>query len=380
MRSITFFPVGNGNFCLIKVGDTTIVFDICDTEEETSLERLKPFLREEDGVYYLDVLCISHGDEDHCGGFAKFREEIDDGTLVVGAIWHSDYDRTKVKKEDEVLPEDYLALKDEIDRRKEISSPSYGDIQVPLVTGVDESYAFEGLEKPEGFSLDVLNPFEDEDEEDRDVNDMSLVINLEVSGLSLLFPGDTGSGVWQERIIPYLEDGNDDLAQAPILVVSHHGSYTFFGKTREEVRDADPYPDNYEALDFIQPGYLIISAESRFPTSRDSSGDSPPHYAAWKWYHKWFRDNRDVAEDDKHPESFRYTSEGYVRLEYGDDGWDFIDDWSPGDGDSDEGDSGNSSDNGSSSSGRTPGEAALIIAGRRRPSSRPVEYGEQLPL
>ena len=330
MRNITFFPVGNGNFCLIKVGDTTIVFDICDTEEETALERLKPFLREEDGVYYLDVFCNSHGDKDHCGGFAEFKKEIDNGTLVIGAIWHSDYDRTKVEDEDD-LPEDYLALKDEIDRRKAISNPSYGDIEVPLVAGVDETYAFEGLEKPDDFSLEVLNPFEDEDEEDRDVNDMSLVINLEVSGLSLLFPGDTGSRVWQERIIPYLEDGNDDLAQAPILVVSHHGSYTFFGKTREEVRDADPYPDNYEALDFIEPENLVISAESRFPTSRDSSGDSPPHYAAWKWYHKWFRDNRDVAEDDKHPESFRYTSDGHVRLEYGDDGWDWNDDWAPDD-------------------------------------------------
>ena len=73
-------------------------------------------------------------------------------------------------------------------------------------------------------------------------------------------------------------------------------------------------------------------AEARFPTSRDQSGDTPPHYSAYKWYHKWFRENRGVSEDDKHPDEFKYTADSHIRLEHGNDGWNWVDDWSPDDG------------------------------------------------
>ncbi len=127
--SITFFQVGNGNFTLISVDDINIVVDINGTEEKTSLEMLRPFLPEEDGTLRLDVLCITHGDLDHCGGFAEFKEEIDEGRLVVGEIWHPNYDRTLVSDD---LPDDYLALYDEIMRRREIQGDEYGDVEVPL--------------------------------------------------------------------------------------------------------------------------------------------------------------------------------------------------------------------------------------------------------
>src|SRR5829696_3462408 len=108
-----------------------IVVDINGTEEKSSLEILKPFLPERNGKHHLDVLCITHGDLDHCGGFAEFKKEIDEERLVVGEIWHSNYDRTQVI-EPSKLPEDYLTLREEILRRRAAKNTEYGDLEVPL--------------------------------------------------------------------------------------------------------------------------------------------------------------------------------------------------------------------------------------------------------
>lgn len=333
--SITFFRVGNGNFTLIKTDDVNIVIDLKGTEEKTSLEVLRPFLPEENGVLRLDVLCVTHGDQDHCGGFAEFKEEMDEGKLIVGEIWHPNYDRTLVTEEKD-LPEDYLKLHEEIMRRRGVEGNEYGDVEVPLTAWDDEGAAFVAVPKPDEFSMKVLSPYiKDEGDRDWDVNDVSLVLNLEVLELSILFPGDSSAKTWQERIIPYTLSKEEmrDWAEAIILVASHHGSYSFFGEDRDAVREADPYPDNYEALDKIGPDLLLVSAERRFPTSRDQSGQQPPHYGAYKWYHKWYRENHGVAEDDKHPDRFKYSADGHLRLEHGDDGWNWIDDWSPPDDD-----------------------------------------------
>lgn len=331
MRTITHFSVGNGNCSVIEAEDFVMIIDLNKTEDkESSYELLKPFFRDKDGTDCIDVLYITHGDEDHCLGFKKFKEELDNDSLIIGSIWHQDYDRTiNEKKKD--LPKDYLELQDEINRRKEIDTPEFGDIQKALKSKDDEDDAFDGIEKPDDFKLNVLSPFEDDDEgsEDYTHNDLSLIIKFEVSGKTILYTGDSCSKYWQDRIIPDLLEDSDynDWAEAEILEVGHHGSYDFFGEDRESVRDEDDEPDNYEALDRIKPDDLIISAKNKFPLNGDSSGEDPPHYAAWKWYHKWFRDNHEVEEDDKHPEQYKYTSEGNVRLEFEDNNWKWVEDW-----------------------------------------------------
>ena len=343
--SITFFKVGNGNFTLIQVDGVNVVVDINGTKEEegtggkTALEMLRPFLPVDGGVRRLDVLCITHGDQDHCGGFAEFKEEIDAGRLAVGEIWHSNYDRTLVTEESK-LPKDYLALRAEILRRRRCGSSRYGDVEVPLSAWQDESAAFSAARRPDGFSMKVLSPYyKDKGDRDWQVNDVSLVLNIEVLGLNVLHPGDSSAKTWQERIIPYTlrRPGMEGWARAEILVASHHGSYSFFGENRDAVREADPYPDNYEALNFVEPDHLLVPAEKRFPTSRDKSGEDPPHYSAYKWYHKWFRENRGVSEYTLHPDEFKYTADGHVRLERSSDGWHWVDDWSPPDDDGDGG-------------------------------------------
>eukprot|EP01029_Cantina_marsupialis_P024138 TRINITY_DN6137_c0_g4_i1.p1 TRINITY_DN6137_c0_g4~~TRINITY_DN6137_c0_g4_i1.p1 ORF type:complete len:371 (+),score=58.71 TRINITY_DN6137_c0_g4_i1:589-1701(+) len=329
MKKITHFNVGNGSCCLVETTDFVMIVDLNKTEDKnSSYELLKPFFRKKDGKDCIDVLCITHGDEDHCLNYGKFQEEIDADNLVIGTIWHQGYDRTKVEKKKD-LPEDYKILQKEIDRRMDVKNPDFGDLQIALRAGDVESEAFEGVDFPSDLTLKTISPIEGQDENsDYNHNDLSLVFNLNFDDLEgMLFTGDSSSKYWQDEIIPeYLGDNEGD-AEAKYLVAAHHGSYSFFGKDRDEVREADPSPDNYEALDKIQSHELILSAEAKFPLDGDSPREDPPHYAAWKWYHKWFRENRNIKEDDKHPDCFHYTSEGNVRLEYKNKKWKWIKDW-----------------------------------------------------
>jgi len=323
-RKIVHFKVGNGNCSVIQTEDFVMIIDLNHSEEiDSSYEMLKPFFRELDGKSYVDVLCVTHGDEDHCLDFNIFKEKIDAGDLIIGSIWHQDYDR-RLNTNSKDLPKDYISLQEEIDRRKAVINPVFGDIQIPLKSMDTEEAAFKGIARPDNLFLKILSPFKD-DKEDGEYshNDLSLIFQLSLNELSILFTGDASSRYWQSKIIPDLLDQSfyEDWAKSNILVVAHHGSYDFFGEDRESVKDSDEVPDNYDALNRILPNDLIISATSKFPINGDSSGDEPPHYAAWKWYHKWFRENHDVDDEDKHPKQFKYTAEGNISIEYTNEKW-----------------------------------------------------------
>lgn len=329
MKKITHFNVGNGSCCLVEAKDFVMIVDLNKTEDkDSSYELLKPFFRKKESKDCIDVLCITHGDEDHCLNYGKFQEEVDAGNLIIGTIWHQGYDRTQVEEKKD-LPEDYKILQKEIDRRNDVKNPEFGDLQIALLAGDTESDACDGIKYPSDLTLKAISPLDGEDENsDYNHNDLSLVFNLNFDDLEgMLFTGDSSSQYWQDKIIPEYLDDNEGDAEAKYLVVAHHGSYSFFGEDRDEVRNADPSPDNYEALDKIKPRELILSAKDKFPINGDSSDDEPPHYAARKWYHKWFRENRNIQEDDKHPACFHYTSEGNVQLEFKNKKWNLNDDW-----------------------------------------------------
>lgn len=324
MRKILHFKVGNGNCSLVKDDNFLMIVDLNSTSDQSSYDLLKPYFRKKNGIDCVDVLFITHGDGDHCSDFSKFKEKIDDGSLLIGKIIHQGYNRNKSKKDsDNNLPEDYKSLQKEIDRREKVKNPNFGDYVYAPKNGDQQSIILDGITYPSDLSLLMLSPFEGDDEKSTyDVNDLSLVFRLDFNNLGgMLYCGDSSSIYWQDKIIPdYLENNSND-AQSKYCIISHHGSFSFFGKTRDEVRTANPHPDNYEALDFIASKELVLSAISKFPLNGDSDQDDPPHYAAYKWYHKWFEENHGVKKDDKHPNLWHYTSEGNICLKYDNDEW-----------------------------------------------------------
>jgi beta-lactamase superfamily II metal-dependent hydrolase len=318
MKEVRHFNVGNGNCSVVQGDNFVMAIDLNGSEDENSFDMIKPYLRLHKGVLVLDMLVVTHGDRDHCGGFAIFKEKIDEGKLVIGTIMHQGYDRSS--EGSETLSSDYLALQKEISRRGKVDAPSFGDLVHQPKAGETETFFNDKIENwPSDLYITIFSPIVgDSEDSEYSVNDLSIVLKLDFKGLSFLYAGDTTSKYCQDRLIPWLENNKSfkDLLSSDILVVSHHGSATFFGKDRESVRDAIPLPDNYETLDLIAAGEFILSAGSKFPTGRDASGDNPPHYAAWKWYHKWMRDNLNVAIEDKHPSIIHYTCEGNKRWSY----------------------------------------------------------------
>jgi len=331
MKNNYHFPVGNGNCSVLELEDFVMVIDLNKTEEaESTYEMLKPYFRKnDDDQYTLDVLCITHGDQDHCFGFEKFKEEVDAGNLIIGSIWHQGYDRTVNEKKKD-LPTDYLKLKEEIERREGIENPSFGEYVKQPKTSNTADDLFEENDLQDELELTVISPVEgDAETSNYDHNDLSIVINFSIDGLEILYLGDSTSKYWQGRVFPDFLDkkGNENKANADVLVCSHHGSFTFFGNDRDTVRDANPSPENYDALDAINPSEMVISSKDKFPL-KDRNKDLPPHYAARKWYHKWFVDNKNVNAEVEHPKQFKYTSDGCKRLKKdgADEKWEWAED------------------------------------------------------
>src|SRR5262245_11423361 len=82
--TISFFPVGNGDMTLIKLGDraeTTVLID-CNIREaadnpdddefrDVAADLRGRIKRDDKGRPYVDVFLLSHPDQDHCRGFAR---------------------------------------------------------------------------------------------------------------------------------------------------------------------------------------------------------------------------------------------------------------------------------------------------------------------
>src|SRR4051812_48175640 len=83
MTTITFFPVGNGDMTLMKLGDeaeTTVLIDCNireaaddaedDTRDVAADLRLR-LKRDYKGRPYVDAFLLSHPDQDHCRGLKR---------------------------------------------------------------------------------------------------------------------------------------------------------------------------------------------------------------------------------------------------------------------------------------------------------------------
>jgi beta-lactamase superfamily II metal-dependent hydrolase len=326
-RYLTFFSVGNGNSALLSLSnDQNLLFDLNDTEEYFPvLDFLKTVLPKAGKRPFLSVYCVSHGDNDHVQGAERLLKDFD-----VGEIWYPNYDRFQM--EDKEPPDDYRKLHEEIDRRRKAmqdGSRKAGDLAHAL-TAMDYVDTVCGA-LTKDFALRVLSPYiKDEGEEEFDINDMSLVPNVEVSGMRWLFAGDGGARIWLERINTHLLAKNDyrDWAKADNLIAAHHGSHTFFDKDREAARDN---PSNYVSLkEKILPNRILVSSNAHFPM-KDEPQQLPPHYAAYKWYKQYLVDKKLCKEGEEHP--FLYTCDGSIRFELRDGKWEIVEGWEPDKGD-----------------------------------------------
>jgi len=212
--TIDFIDVGHGDSILITHKNKTILIDTGGSYLSNGIKydmgesRVAPFILDK-GIKNIDLLILSHLDEDHFGGLKSITEMLDVDIIMVGDTKHEE------KKYNQLV---------EITKKE----------KAELVK----------LKAPKKFKLDdiefiVINPFGESIDENND----SLAIMMKYKDKKILFTGDMEKEA-EKRL---LEKGIN--LQADILKVGHHGSGTSTTK---------------EFVEAVKPEYTIISVGTRF--------------------------------------------------------------------------------------------------------------------
>ena len=175
---------------------------------------LDPFLCHE-GVFRLDLLLLSHPDNDHGGGFAHILGEF--GVERVLGIPHQDLSKST-----------HRILHEIVDAK-----------------GIPHALGYAGtVDLTSTARLELLHPFDaaSTDLHDADINNDSLVLKLTYGDVRILFTGDIGRKVELQLV----ESGEGSTAE--IVKVPHHGSKT---------------SSSAEFLDAVRPQYAIFSLGQR---------------------------------------------------------------------------------------------------------------------
>ena len=265
---VTFFPVGNGDMTLITLGDssqTTLLIDCNLTEDPIALSQLRKLLqRDERGRPYVDAFLITHPDQDHCRGIAKYfylgdprfypddTKAADEKRIFIRELWSSPMVFRRATK-DHVLCEDAEALNAEARRRVSENKRrsflvSAGDRILilgedeggktanlkPLViqTGAEFS-RINGADNP-CFSARLLAPMPKSDnplkEELLGKNHSSVVLQLSLRpspaaavGCRFLTGGDAEVAIWEMLWATY--EATPEALHYDLLLCPHHCSW-----------------------------------------------------------------------------------------------------------------------------------------------------------
>lgn len=321
--TLTFFPVGNGDMCLIKVaGVGTVLIDLNISERSNGVAcDLAKTLRDKclidkHGRPYVNVLAQTHPDQDHCRGlrdyfysgppkdYEKAGPAPDGGRrILVNELWSSPMVFRRKSKNAE-LCDDAKAFQAEAKRRVKLfrengKTDNPGDMIT--IIGEDEDGKTDGLEeilKKEGdvfseinnvqndiVSVRVLGPFPKQGGDEEATlckNDSSVILQITFNGKhKLLFGGDAGVGIWKRLWKKHKSDKS--ALEYDLLLVPHHCSWHSMSEDSESECD-NPKVDN-DALNALgqAKGKAFIVSSSK--SIRDDD-DTPPSHRAKKEYEK----------------------------------------------------------------------------------------------
>lgn len=230
LLEVTFLDVGQGDAAFVRFpdGKTMLVDGGLNSSRievtEAGIKRrvgfdngertLDPFLCHV-GTFTLDLLLLSHPDNDHGGGFAHILREF--GVKRTLGVPHQD-----LRQSTHQILHELVHAKD-----------------IPHELG----YAGP-IELTSTAKLELLYPFDEAsiNLHDKDINNDSLVLKLTYGDMRILFTGDIG-----RKVELKLVDSGVDLA-AEIVKVPHHGSKT---------------SSSAEFLDAVRPQYAIFSLGQR---------------------------------------------------------------------------------------------------------------------
>lgn len=308
-HSIKFYPVGNGDCCLVDIGGANkkMMFD-CNFRQKAEDDNDEMYdvfedltsneLTKKHGLHFLDAFLLTHPDQDHCRDFEnKFYlgdpDKIKDSDkeakkILIGELWYS----PRVFEESgSDLNADAKAFKKEATRRMDLyksdkkKADSDGNrIRIigwsdnPDLKGLKDRIVTPGdiISEVNGaicrhFEMFIHAPFKTNiNGEDRNmtsiVSQLRFMSDKNSNDIARVFlAGDT-----EWRVIEHIMDVTDDdnYLHWDLLEAPHHCSYKFFADDRED----DPNQESLDFLDKKESGAFVISSSKVVK----KNSDNPP--------------------------------------------------------------------------------------------------------
>lgn len=325
--TIKFYPVCNGDTSLITLEDKTTIIVDCNIRESSKgsidpgmfdvKKDLLASIRKDNGIPFVDVFILTHGDQDHCRGFQtnfyqgnpksyKEKDKIN-GLIRIDAMWFSPMIAEQYTNDDE------NAYQIEAERRLELHRNNHADKDLPgnriRIIGYDGNKDYEDLDYLRSTPGQIVSRFNDRDQKkfsifihapfkihmdsnDKDKNSASIVFQARFKcteqsiGFATLamFGGDSDHTTWAE-ILERTKRFNNDTTQMALdwdlFVAPHHCSWSFFND-RPYGEHPVPVRTSLQALDYKRLGAKVIASSKQIKDDEDN----PPHYEAKQEYVK----------------------------------------------------------------------------------------------
>ena len=197
--SATFLDVGQGDGIVLRSESHTILVDCGSSQQKSVGEKiLVPYLRSQ-GVTYVDLAVMTHGDQDHINGIRYLLEHPESGIRLGGLMMPKAgndeiYGKMAELAKEQEIPVYYAAAGDRIEN----------------IAG-------------KGMYMECLSP--DGEEKFSDRNEESLVFRVTYDRFSMMLMGDLETG-GEENLV---ESGV--LSPVTVLKAGHHGSATSSGES-----------------------------------------------------------------------------------------------------------------------------------------------------
>jgi hypothetical protein len=322
-RGVVFWPVGTGDSTTVVVDDERVLqvdirdMDAADEEDATVapvVDRLVENLPTRNNEPYLAVFALTHGDADHCTGFADLLDRVH-----IGELWATPRLWREYLEDDVELCDDAKAFQAEAERRvaatlKAVGAgvePASGDRvriigydvdrnQHPYAELPGEYFTFPGqmITSLDGEDMGVVfeafvhAPFKDDCAAAR--NDTSLAMQLtlreeeyDTAGYLLLF-GDLAYDTIR-KIFDYSAPRRPERLAWDVMLAAHHCSKKVMylaTPTGEELRR--DLLDDFE--EHAREGARVVASSLPIPTT-DLPGANPPHAKAKARYEEVVADS-----------------------------------------------------------------------------------------
>ena len=328
--SLSFFPVGNGDMTLVETeGGFKILIDMNiraaadDPDDDTpdvAKELRDRLTRDAQGRLYVDVLLVSHPDEDHCRGLRNHFHlgppdewSMRADKILIREVWSSPMVFRRASRQ-HVLCDDAKAFNSEARRRvrkhREALWPA-GDGDRILILGededgktddlqdilvrVDEEFSRINGQHDDSMQARLLAPLPADDVDDEELlskNNSSTVLRFSLKGGGMLDKcrfltgGDAEVAIWEK--LWGRHGWQPDWLSYDILLCPHHCSwhslsYDSWSELREKGEVSE---DALNALSQARDGAMIVASSN--PIEDDDN--DPPCIGAKRVY-------EGVAED-----------------------------------------------------------------------------------